>query len=128
MEENATMGKTHWAFAAGFMPESSTGHEPEFTSRDELCLLNTSSSDACAEVTVYHDDQDPVGPYTIEVPARRVRHVRVNDLIDPQAIPLGVPYGLTVSSDRPLVIQMRHIDTSQAELGVAITSGLAGET
>lgn len=128
MEDDATMGKTRWSFAAGFMPTRSTGHEPEFTSRDELCLLNTTASEACAEVTVYHEDQDPVGPYTIAVPARRVRHVRINDLIEPQAIPLGVPYGLTLSSDVPLVIQMRHIDTSQAEFGVAISSGLHGGT
>lgn len=127
MGEQKMMGRTSWAFAAGFMPDGSTGREPEFTSRDELCLLNTGGEGACAEVTVFHKGDDPVGPYLIEVPARRVRHVRVNDLIDPQAIPLGVAYGLTVESDAALVIQMRHVDTRQAELGVAISSGFSGD-
>ncbi|GAA1145397.1 sensory rhodopsin transducer [Nesterenkonia lutea] len=126
MSHDTALGRTSWAFAAGFMPEDSTGHEPEFTSRDELCLLNMTSSDACAEVTVYHPDRDPVGPYTVEVPADRVRHVRINDLIDPQAVPLGVAYGLRVETDVPLAIQLRHLDTRQAELGVAISSGVSG--
>ena len=122
----AALGRTSWAFAAGHMPDGSTGREPDFTSRDELCLLNATSTDACAEVTVYHVDRDPVGPYRIDIMAGRVRHIRINDLIDPEAIPLGVPYGLTVVSDVPIVIQLRHIDTRQAELGVAITAGLPG--
>ncbi|MDO5670223.1 MAG: sensory rhodopsin transducer [Corynebacterium sp.] len=124
----AIMGRTQWAFAAGHMPDGSTGREPEFTSRDELCLLNTSTQEACAEVTVFHADKDPVGPYRIEVAAQRVRHIRINDLVDPEAIPLGEPYGLSVTSDVPLVIQMRHLDTRQAELGVALSSGLPGDS
>lgn len=125
--DQAPIGRTQWAFAAGYMPDGSTGREPDFTSRDELCLLNTTDTEACAELTVYHADQEPVGPYRVEVPARRVRQVRVNDLIDPQAVPLGVPYGLTVVSDVPVVVQLRHVDTRQAELGVAITTGLPGD-
>lgn len=124
----STLGRKEWAFAAGHMPDGSTGHEPDFTSRDELCLLNTTAHDACAEVTIFHVEKDAVGPYKIEVPARRVRHIRINDLIDPEAVPLGQPYGLTVESDLPLVIQLRHLDTRQSELGVAITSGLPGDS
>ena len=119
------LGRRTWVFAAGHVPERTTGHEPELTSRDELCLLNSAGADARVELTVYHPDRDPVGPYRLTVPARRVRHVRINDLIDPQAVPLGVAYGLVLDSDVPVVAQLRHLDTSQAALGVAITSGLA---
>ncbi|GGA75260.1 hypothetical protein GCM10011490_27520 [Pseudoclavibacter endophyticus] len=124
--EIAALGRTTWAFAAGHMPDGSTGHEPEFTSRDELCLLNVTDTEACAELTIFHEDRDPVGPYRIAVPASRVKHTRINDLIDPEAIPLGAPYGMTVVSDVPLIVQLRHLDTRQAELGVAITSGVPG--
>ncbi|HLS49096.1 MAG TPA: sensory rhodopsin transducer [Actinomycetaceae bacterium] len=123
-DKHATWGAKRWSFSAGYMPTASTGREPDFTSRDELCLLNASPSTACAEVTVHHEDGDPVGPYRIEVGAGRVRHVRINDLIDPEAVPLGVPYGLTVVSDVPVVIQLRHLDTRQAALGVAVSSGI----
>ena len=124
---NKALGHTTWAFAAGEMPDGSTGHEPEFTSRDELCLLNTGDDDACCQLLVFHTDAEPVGPYRVVVPARRVRQVRINNLIDPQAVPLGVPYALTVTSDHPVVAQLRHVDTRQAELGVAITSGLGSD-
>lgn len=118
--------RTAWTFAAGFMPEESTGHEPDFTSRDELFVLNTSEGDATISIEVYHLDRDPVGPYEVPVAARRVRPVRVNDLIDPQAVPLGVPYALVVTSDVPVVVQLVHVDTRQEALGISITSGLPG--
>lgn len=122
-----TPGRTSWAFSAGHLPLRSTGHEPEFTGRDELCLLNTTDRDSRAQITIYRTDQEPIGPFEIVVGARRVRHVRINDLIDPQPIPLAVPYGMTVVSDMPLVLQVKHVDTSQAALGVAISSGLPGD-
>lgn len=125
-ERAVAPGQRTWAFAAGYLPDGSTGREPEFTSRDELCLLNTTEEEACATMTVYRDDADPMGPYEIRVPPRRVRHVRINDLMDPRPVPLGIPYGVTVRSDVPLVIQMRHLDTRQAELGVAILPGVTG--
>lgn len=118
--------RTVWTFAAGYMPDGSTGQEPELTSRDELCLLNATDDQATLSITVYHVDRDPVAPYTCEVPARRVRRLRVNDFIDPQAVPLGVPYALVLSSDVPVVAQLLHLDTRQAALGVAITSGWPG--
>ncbi|GAB3189280.1 sensory rhodopsin transducer [Nesterenkonia suensis] len=105
------VGRWRWAFSAGWIPPASTGHEPEFTSREVLCLMNPEAEPACAEVTVHHADRDPVGPYRILVDAGRVRHVRINDLIDPEAVPLGVPYGLTVSSDVPVIVQLAHVDT-----------------
>jgi hypothetical protein len=37
-----------------------------------------------------------------------------------------VPYGVVVQCDRPVVVQLMHVDTRQASLGVAITSGLPG--
>ena len=59
------LGRRSWAFSAGHLPDGSTGHEPEMTSRDELCFLNTTDDDACAEVTVYYGDGEPVGPYLV---------------------------------------------------------------
>jgi len=91
------------------------------TSHDLLCVLNTGDLDAHVVVTVFHADRDPVGPYRFTVGACRVRQVRVNDLIDPEAIPLDVPYAATVSADVPVVVQYLRQDTRQpanALLGV----------
>lgn len=118
-------GHTTWAFAGGQIPPSSTGPEPEFTAREELQVLNTGKNDAHLRITVYHHDSDPVGPYELEVGARRVRQVRLNDLIDPQAIPLGVPYGLLVESDVPVIVQLTRIDTRRHSLSTAAVVGQA---
>lgn len=114
MEE---IGDTRWALAAGEVPVGSHGPEPEFTSHDRLCVLNASDQEARVEVTVYHSDREPVGPYVVMVGARRVRHVRVNDLIDPEAVPLGVPYGCVVRADTAVVVQMLRQDTRRSGVG-----------
>ncbi|MDZ5078475.1 sensory rhodopsin transducer [Nesterenkonia sp. HG001] len=119
-------GSRRWAFSAGWIPPESTGHEPAFTSRDVLCLLNTDPGEACVEATVHHSDRDPVGPYRISVGAGRVKHVRLNDLIDPEAVPLGEPYGLVLVSDVPVVAQLAHLDTRDGQRSGALLNGVPG--
>lgn len=125
MSRPEPLGHTTWTFPGGNIPAESTGHEPERTSRDELCLLNTSPETAEIELTVFHADRDPVGPYPFTVAGRRVRHVRVNDLINPQAVPLGEPYGIVLHSSVPVVVQLTRLDTRDGQLSTAMTPGLA---
>ena len=82
-----TIGAKVWAIPGGHMPLVSSGAEPANTSRDELCVLNAGHSDAHLQLTIYYEEHEPVGPYPLKVAAQRVRHVRFNDLIDPQALP-----------------------------------------
>ena len=121
------IGRTTWAIAGGRIPLRSTGPEPEFTSRDELFLLNTGDAEAHVELTIYYADRDPRGPYRLDIGSRRVRSVRFNDLIDPEAIPLGVDYGVVVSSDVPVVVQFARVDTSQSALALMGTIAFAGD-
>jgi hypothetical protein len=116
-------GRTTWVFAGGRIPFRSTGREPENTSRDELCLLNSGFDEAHVEVTLFYSDRDPVGPYRFSVPARRVRRVRVNDLINPEAPPLDKEYGAIVESDVPIVAQLDRKDTSRPENAILTTMG-----
>jgi hypothetical protein len=109
------IGRTIWAIPGGHIPLLSTGHEPEFTSRDQLCLLNTNDRDARIEITIFYRDREPVGPYPLQVPARRTRHVRLNDLIDPEAIPLDTDYGIIIESDVPIVVQFTRLDSGRME-------------
>lgn len=83
------------------------------TSHDLLCVLNAEERDANVDVTVFYSDREPVGPYRLTVPARRVRHLRFNDLIDPEAIPLDAPYAALVTADVPIVVQYLRQDTRQ---------------
>lgn len=112
-------GGRRWVFSAGFAPSRSTGFEPDFTSRNTLCLLNTGNEPACVELTVYYEDAEPVGPYEILVDSQRVKHQRINDLIDPEAVRLDRPYGLMVESDKPVVAQLYYLDSRNGNLAVS---------
>jgi hypothetical protein len=118
-----TTGRTLWAIAGGHIPLRSTGHEPENTSRDEFCFLNAGFEEAHVEVTLFYSDRDPIGPYKLKIPARRVRRVRVNNLINPQAPPLDTDYGAIVESDHPIVVQLERKDTSRCENSILTTMG-----
>lgn len=82
------------------------------TSHERIALLNTGDRDLIASITFLYEDRDPIGPYRLTVAARRVRQVRVNDLIDPEAVPLDTPYGCIVEADAPIVVQFSRQDTS----------------
>lgn len=110
----SALGRTVWVIPGGHIPTHGTGPEPAMTGHDLLCVLNTGDAEARLALTVYYADAEPVGPYPLTVAARRVRHVRFNDLIDPQAMPLGVPYGVVVRADAPVVVQYVRQDTRQA--------------
>jgi len=82
------MGHVRWAIAEGSIPASSHGPEPQMTSHETVCLLNTSDRDAHVDITIFFSDRDPAGPYRVTVPARRTRHVRFNNFDDPEPIRL----------------------------------------
>ena len=110
---NTTLGTTAWVIAEGYIPPASHGPEPEMTSHETVCLLNASEHDAHVEITIYYSDRDPVGPYHVMVPARRTRHVRFNDLRDPEVIPRGTDFSSVIRSDVPIVAQHTRLDSRQ---------------
>ncbi|APR87891.1 Hypothetical protein A7982_13240 [Minicystis rosea] len=85
------------------------------TSHETVCLLNASDDDAHVTIVVYFRDREPAGPYRITVPARRTRHVRFNDLTDPEPIPRETDYSSVIASDVPIVVQHTRLDSRQAE-------------
>ena len=115
------LGCRVWAIGDGHIPLVSHGKEPTFTSQDKLCILNTSGEEARLELTVYYEEAEPDGPYALQVAPRRVRHIRINDLIDPRAIPLDVPYGLVITSNVNVIVQFSRRDTSQGENAIMTT-------
>ncbi|MFO7292602.1 MAG: sensory rhodopsin transducer [Actinomycetes bacterium] len=112
---NEPIGHRVWAVAEGYIPTWSTGPEPEMLSHDTVCLLNTGTEPAQVHITVYYSDRDPAGPYRVTVDGRRTKHVRFNDLTDPEPVPPGTDYAFVVESDRPIVVQYTRLDSRQAE-------------
>ena len=122
---NSPLGRKRWAIAEGYIPGWSNGPEPQFTSHETACLLNASDEEAHVEVTVFFSDREPVGPYQLTVPARRTKHVRFNELKDPEPIPADTDYASVIESDVPIVVQHTRLDSRQAENALLSTIAYA---
>jgi len=109
------IGVKQWVIAEGYIPRESHGPEPQMTSHETVCLLNASDEDALVEITIYYADREPVGPYRVTVGARRTRHVRFNDLRDPEPIPRDKDFSSVIRSNVPIVAQHTRLDSRQAE-------------
>lgn len=112
---NPAIGRTVWAIADGHIPAWSNGPQPEMTSHESLSILNTGEAEAHVEMHVFFSDRDPIGPYRLNIAPRRTRHVRCNDLSDPEPIPKGVDYSVILRSDTPVVVQHTRLDSRQSQ-------------
>jgi len=122
-----TIGRRTWAIAEGYIPAWSNGPEPEFTSHETACILNAGDEEAHVEITIFFSERDPVGPYRVNVPARRTRHVRFNDLKDPEPIPRGTDYASILHSDVPIVVQHTRLDSRQRANALITTIAFASD-
>lgn len=119
------MGKRRWAIAEGYIPGWSNGPEPQMTSHESACILNTGDTDATVELTVFFSDRKPAGPYQMTVPAQRTLHLRFNELEDPEPIPTDTDYASVIESSVPVVVQHTRLDSRQAENAVLSTIAYA---
>ncbi|HEX5657876.1 MAG TPA: sensory rhodopsin transducer, partial [Polyangiales bacterium] len=69
---------------------------------------------ANVRITIFFADRDPIGPYRLQVPARRTLHMRFNDLREPAPIPRATPYASLIESDVPIVVQHTRLDSRQS--------------
>ena len=109
-----SIGRRRWAIAEGYIPSQSRGPEPEMTSHETVCLLNASELDAHVEITIFFADREPAGPYSVVVAARRTKHLRFNDLQQPEPIPRDTDYASAIESDIPIVVQHTRLDSRQS--------------
>jgi hypothetical protein len=119
------IGRKLWAIPEGYIPGWSHGPEPQFTSHETVCMLNTSDQEAHVRITVFFTDRDPAGPYEITLPARRTMHLRFNSLEDPEPIPRDTDYASVIESDVPIVVQHTRLDSRQAENALLTTMAWA---
>ena len=115
------IGKRRWAIAEGYIPPGSTGGSRQLTSHETACLLNAGDRGAQLSIMVFFADREPVGPYRIDVGARRTLHLRFNELRDPQPIPVDTDFASVIESDVPIVVQHTRLDSRQAELALLST-------
>ena len=121
------IGRRQWAIAEGYIPGHSHGPGSEMTSHETLCVLNTSDQEAHIEIMVFYANRDPVGPYQLTIPPRRTRHIRFNDLTDPESIPRATDFASVIESDTPIVVQHTRLDSRQAENALMTTMAFAAD-
>ena len=119
------IGRRRWAIAEGYIPGWSHGPEPEMTSHETACILNATGEDAHVAITVFFEDREPAGPYRVTVKSRRTKHLRFNDLADPEPIPKETPYASVIEADVPIVVQHTRLDSRQAENALITTIAFA---
>ncbi|HEX4050109.1 MAG TPA: sensory rhodopsin transducer [Steroidobacteraceae bacterium] len=119
----AAIGMTRWAVAEGYIPRKSIGESRELVSHEALCVLNAGDASARLALHIYFTDREPAGPYRFEVPPRRSMHIRLNDLKEPEPIPLATEYSMLLESDQPVVVQHTRLDSRQN--GLALLSTIA---
>lgn len=124
-----SIGKTRWVIADGYIPPGSThGEDPRFVSHEAACILNAGEHEANLRLTVFFVDREPAGPFLVRIGARRTRHLRFNDLRDPESIPADTPYSCLIESDQPVVVQHTRLDSRQAELALLSTIAYSGDS
>ncbi|HWQ53005.1 MAG TPA: sensory rhodopsin transducer [Bryobacteraceae bacterium] len=115
-------GKRVWFFPDGDLPPAGgvplEGHE-------SLIILNPNGRDASVILTVYFEDREPVQPVSQQVPARRVRCIRMDKPIGDFRMPYG-QYALKLESTVPVVCQIGRADTRQSNLAYYTVMGFAG--
>lgn len=109
------LGERLWVIPEGYIPAESNGPDPQMTSHETACILNTGYEPASIDIIIFFSDRDPVGPYRIQVPGRRTAHVRFNDLDDPEPVPRDTDYASVIVADRPIVVQHTRLDSRQSE-------------
>lgn len=121
------IGAKRWAIAEGYIPPYSHGPEPQMTSHETVCILNAGDSEADVRITIFFTDREPAGPYRLKIPARRTRHIRFNNLTDPEPVPLDTDFASVIEADVPIVVQHTRLDSRQSENAllstIAYTSG-----
>ena len=116
-----TYGRRVWVIGDGYIPAWSTGPRPEMLSHETASILNCGNADAEVRITVFFSDREPAGPYELRVGARRTRHLRFNELREPEPVPVGADYSAVIESDKPIVVWHTRLDSRQAENALAFT-------
>ena len=119
------VGRKTWAIAEGYIPSGSVSQDHALVSHEAACILNAGHADAHIAITLFFGDRDPVGPYSITVPARRTLHLRFNDLNDPAPVPRDTSYSSLIEADVPIVVQHTRLDSRNPAIALLSTIAFA---
>ena len=126
INSSSDFGRLRWAIPEGYIPSGSVDpDDPALLSHEDACLLNASNRDAEVLITLYFEDREPVGPYRIGLPARRTKHLRFNDLTEPEPVPRDTPYSAVIEANVPIVVQHTRLDLRNPNIALLSTIAFA---
>lgn len=115
------IGRCVWAVAEGYLPEWSRLEDRRLVSHESFCVLNACDEIANVEITLLFTDREPVGPYRLQVLGRRTKHIRLNDLTDPEPVPRGTEFSSVIESNVPIVVQHTRLDARDPNISIMTT-------
>jgi hypothetical protein len=122
------LGSTRWAIPEGYIPgESVDPDNRALESHEAACLLNTSDEEANITITIFFEDRAPAGPYQLTLPPRRTKHLRFNDLTDPETVPRDTSYASVIESSVPIIVQHTRLDSRNPNIALLSTIAFALE-
>jgi hypothetical protein len=122
-----SVGRKTWAIAEGYIPAGGMSDDRRFVSHETACILNAGDRDANVTITLFFADREPAGPYRVTVGARRTKHLRFNDLRDPEPVPLDTDYASLFESDVPIIVQHTRLDSRDPHIALLSTVAFASD-
>jgi hypothetical protein len=119
------IGRRRWVISEGYIPSRSAFSDRTLISHETACILNAGDQTANVTLTIFFADSEPVGPYRIDVGARRTLHLRFNDLDDPRPVPRDTDYSSLFESDVPIIVQHTRMDSRRADFALLSTVAYA---
>lgn len=119
-------GSRRWAIPEGYIPSHSVDpDDPTLVSHEAACLLNPSDDDAEISITIFFEDREPAGPFKLSLGARRTKHLRFNDLRNPEVIPRDTAYASLIESSVPIIVQHTRLDSRNPSIALLSTIACA---
>jgi len=119
------VGARVWAIPEGYIPGESVSTDHALISHEAACILNAGDKDADITITIFFVDREPIRSYRLTVGARRTRHLRFNDLSDPERIPRDTSYASLIESTQPIVVQHTRLDSRDPNIALLSTVAFA---
>lgn len=120
---SGTFGRRLWAIPEGYIPGQSVDPDSHaLMSHEAACLLNPLDKDAEIAITIFFENREPAGSYRVKLLARRTKHLRFNDLRDPETIPRDTSYASLVESSVPIIVQHTRLDSCNPNIALLSTT------
>ena len=107
-------GKKNWYVVDGWIPRAQMTENSGYEGHECLMILNCNEKPAEVFIDVYFEDKDPIENVRFEVPAKRIKSIRMDKPEQFAGIDLGrlYQYSLRVRSDIEVVVQFGRMDVT----------------